>query len=138
MNEKLQRIKSHIQNNWKIYTAATVGVVVGVVTVLVIIAIKSQNEDDSPEIAQTAIGFWKPQITQVATLITIDAPGNSGNVIQDLTTGIIYPSQNSAAEALGVDQGNISRQLAGKLPEVNGHIFKKIIDGSVSHELHAL
>lgn len=135
MNEKIERIKKHLHNNYKVYIAATAGVVVGIVTVLVILAIKSETGSDSPEIAQKAFGIWN---TQVATLITIDAPGNSGNVIQDLTTGIIYPSQNAAAEALGINKATISKVVLGKIPEVNGHAFKKIIDGGTSHELHAV
>jgi hypothetical protein len=107
-----------------------VGIVIGGTAVYLL-----KNGSPAPKISQRAIGIWN---TQVATLITIDAPGNSGNVIQDLSTGIIYPSQNAAAKALGINPSNLSSHLKGKNPDVAGHVFKKLIDGATSHELHTV
>jgi len=133
MRVNLEIIKNHIRENRKVYIAAVGGLVVGVVLGVSVVLLK--NTSGGSVISQKAIGIWN---TQIATLITIDAPGNSGNVIQDLSTGIVYPSQNSAAKALGINPSNLSSHLNGKNPDVAGHIFKKIIDGGSSHELHAL
>jgi hypothetical protein len=134
MNAKLEKIKQHLVENKRVYIAAGVGMVVGIVIGGVTVYLL-KNGNAVPQISQKAIGIWN---TQVATLITIDAPGNSGNVIQDLSTGIIYPSQNAAAKALDIDKANISKHLSGIFPNAEGHIFKKIIDGGASHELHTL
>lgn len=89
----------------------------------------------NPQINQKAVALFNSKINQTAVQVTIDAPGNSGNVIKDLTTGAIYPSQNAAAKALGTKPSNISNQLLGKTPHVNGHTFEKLIDGGTKHAL---
>jgi len=134
MNEKMERVKKHLYENRKVYIAATTGLVVGIVIGAVAVVVLKKT-DLTPKISQKAIGIWN---TQIATLITIDAPGNSGNVIQDLSTGIVYPSQNAVAKALGISAANLSQHLNGKYTNADGHIFKKIIDGATSHELHAI
>lgn len=132
MKEKIESVKNHFRKNRKVYIAAGIGVTVGFVGTS--LYIKSAH----PGLIQTAIAFWKSEITQVATYITIDAPGNSGNVIQDLRTGTIYPSQNAAAKALGVNRGSISTHLNGKSPTADGHTFTKLIDGKNSHKLQTV
>ena len=131
MNQKIERIKNHLVENKKVYIAGAVGVVIGGVIVFVLV----RKAYGVPGISQKAIGIWNKQI---ATLITIDAPGNSGNVIQDLTTGTIYPSQNAAVKALGLNPTRLSEQLNGTAKHVSGRVFKKLIDGGASHELHAI
>jgi len=133
MNERLEKVKQHFVDHRELYIGIGVGVAVGVVGVSIFELVDGKNI-----ISQKAIAIWKSTITQIATQIYIKAPGNSGNVIQDLATGIVYPSQNAAAKALGISPTNISTQLNGKFPEADGHIFKKLIDGGASHELQAL
>ena len=93
-----------------------------------------------------AVYFWKGSAIKAAislknshhnviTQITIDARGNSGNVIQDVVTGIVYPSQNACAEALKIHPRQVSTHLNGKNPTAGGHILKKLIDGGVGHTL---
>ena len=74
-------------------------------------------------------------VINVARQIVIEAAGNSGNVIKDLTTGIVYPSQNAAAKALGLDPSMLSKHLSGRDSHIMGHVFEKLIDGSAPHTL---
>jgi len=133
MNERLEKVKQHFVDHRELYIGIGVGIAVTVAGVSIFELVDGKNI-----ISQKAIAIWKSTITQIATQIYIKAPGNSGNVIQDLTTGTIYPSQNAAAKALDIGQSSISKQLAGTLSKVDGHVFKKLIDGAISHELHTV
>lgn len=64
--------------------------------------------------------------------------GNSGNIIKDVTTGTIYPSQNAAAKALGIRADSISKHLSGKNSDAAGHVFEKLIDGGAPHILQTV
>jgi len=133
MNERLEKVKQHFVDHRELYIGIGVGIAVTVAGVSIFELVDGKNI-----ISQKAIAVWKSTITQIATQIYIKAPGNSGNVIQDLATGIVYPSQNAAAEALGISKYNVSKHLNGKLPNAEGRIFKKLIDGATSHELHTV
>ena len=119
----LEDVKKHIANHKRKYIIA--GAVAGVAAIGVggyILGTKSvpQNVENltsvKPKIQQ--IMNWKP----TATLeVTVECLGDPGNIIQDVTTGTIYASQNQAAKALGVYPARISEHLAGKLPNVQGH-----------------
>lgn len=54
--------------------------------------------------------------------------------ILDITSGNVYPSTREAARELGISVGNISRNINGTLGMVNGHIFRKIINGVIFYE----
>jgi len=131
-NESLwNRFKNHIWLHDREYligiTCLAVGVVAGVLVFkksgLFVI-----NDSLKPQINQKASLLWKSNMS--ATQIIIDARGSAGNVVRDITTGTIYPSQNAAAKALGVDFRTISKHLKGKYPDAAGHILEKLIDGS--------
>ena len=70
------------------------------------------------------IAIKSPVTIDRSLRVVVNAIGDPGNVIQDLTTGIIYASQGQAARALGVNPSVVSRHLNGKIPDVAGHIFK--------------
>lgn len=125
MNERIEDVKKHIKKNKKVYIAAGIGVVVGGAGVFL-------ATQGGPKNVVQQLNFWSPSnITQ----IIIPNNGNSGNVLQDLENGVIYPSQNAAVRALNLDKANLSRHLNGKNEHVNGHVFKKLIDGGTDHEL---
>lgn len=115
---KFESVKNHLRNNKVTYIACGVTAVVVAGTTCIILKKPSL-------VSNTAIQIlpWKsPQTIE----IYVEALGDPGNIIQDLVTGTVYASQNEAARALGVNQGLISRHLAGKLADVKGHTFAKL------------
>ena len=129
MTTQTNKIKQHFKDHKEAYIAGGVclatGVVIGAVTILVVK--KGGNQTTVAEM--TNIVAWKPkQIIDVY----IEALGDPGNVVQDLTTGTVYASQGQAARALGAYPSDMSKHLAGKKPHINGHIFEKLGKAIVS------
>ena len=131
-NDEISRFKkvtNHLKRHRTIYITAGVCFVGGAVAGGLYFKTFGMN----PHINQKAVALFNSKINQTAVQVTIDAPGNSGNVIKDLTTGAIYPSQNAAAKALGVNPNQVSRHLSGNQASVSGHVFEKLIDGKTTH-----
>lgn len=126
MSNKIDSVKSHFRRNKNIYAAATVGVATGALVCFV--AIKRPTEIlVNPKVQQ--ILSWKPQAT---IEVHIEALGDPGNIVQDITTGTIYASQGQAARELGLNAARISEQLRGRIPNVGGHVFEKLGKAAVS------
>ncbi|WNM72513.1 hypothetical protein SEA_ARTORIAS_44 [Gordonia phage Artorias] len=123
----LDKVKKHVQDNKKYYLVG--GVVVTIVaagTTGYILGTKTSPKEVMNQISPKQQGFvvWKP--TQTLE-VYIEACGDPGNIIQDLTTGTIYASQNQAAAALGVDKAAVSRHLKGLSNHVgDGHVLQKL------------
>ena len=120
----MNKIKTHIQENKKFYAGVGVGVAVGVTVAVVLTKSDAQI---SPKIQQ--ILSYKPHATME---VYIEALGDPGNIIQDLTTGTVYASQGQAARELGVSPARISEQLKGTRDHVNGHVFDVLGKASVA------
>lgn len=131
---RLKKVTNHLKRHRTIYITAGVCFVGGAVVGGLYFKTFGMN----PQINQKAVALFNSTINQTAVQVTIDAPGNSGNVIKDLTTGAIYPSQNAAAKALGVNPNQMSRHLSGNQANVSGHMFEKLLDGGASHVLKSV
>ena len=129
MTTQTNKIKQHFKNHKETYIAGSVclatGVVIGAVTILVVK--KGGNQTTVAEM--TNVIAWKPKQT---IDVYVEALGDPGNIIQDLTTGTIYASQGQAARALGAYPSDMSKHLAGQKDSVRGHIFKKLGKAIVS------
>lgn len=119
---KIDQIKKHVQDNKKYYIIG--GVVVGLAAAGAagyILGTKTSPKDVenfvAPSIKQQGIVVWRPEATLE---VTIEALGDPGNIIQDVTTGTIYASQNQAAKALGVTKSTMSRHINGELDFIAG------------------
>ncbi|WKW86840.1 hypothetical protein SEA_CONLEY_54 [Gordonia phage Conley] len=128
------KVKTHIQENKKVYIVG--GVIVGGSAALAgayILGTKTSPKEVenlvAPSIRQNAGLIWKSPPT---IEVHIEALGDPGNIIQDLTTGKIYASQNQAAKAVGATASQISKHLAGQTNFVNGHEFVKLGKAMVS------
>lgn len=129
MNTRIEKIKNHIANHKEIYIAVAItSVTTAAITILIV-----QRAQINSSVAQKAIISWKPVMEQNTNVI-IQAPGNSGNVLQD-DLGNIFASQNSAAKALGVDPKSIREHLQGRSSDVAGRVLTKVLDGSPQHVL---
>ena len=124
---KIETIKNHVRENKKAYligggvvvvgAAAGVGYILGVRTT-------PKNVETLVAPSNTINGLaWKP----VQTIeVVVEALGDPGNIVQDLTTGTIYASQRQAATALGVHPGRVSDHLNGRTANVAGHVLQKL------------
>lgn len=121
---RIQKIKTHVQENKKVYIGTGVGILVGSVvtltatrkTVIIVDSLKLIN--------------WKsPHTSQ----IILPALGDPGNVVQCLETGSIYASQGQAARELGVAPQAVSAHLKGAMPDLKGKHYKRI--GKAGHPL---
>jgi hypothetical protein len=135
----MNEIEEHFKRNKQFYIGLGVGILVGTVATGAYFvfrnnAIANKMMIDSQKLLELNYKSTKNFYT---TLIEIDAPGNSGNVVKDLSTGAIYPSQKAAAKALDINRASIAKQMSGKIPDVKGHTFEKLIDGGAPHVLAA-
>ena len=124
LGEKYQQVKDHVRENKTVYVACGVTAVVSVAGTL--LAVKSS----------TVVNARAIQLLTYKSVQTIDvhveALGDPGNIVQDLTTGIIYASQGQAARALGVAPSRISDHLNGRTPHVMGTQLKVLGKAAVS------
>lgn len=129
MHSRIEKIKNHLQENKKVYIGTGVGLVVGAATTVVICKFRAQPADMQVNNKIQQILSYKPQATLE---VYIEALGDPGNIIQDTTTGTIWASQNQTAKALGVNPARVSEHLAGKIPDINGHVLTKLGKASVA------
>lgn len=124
---KIENIKNHVREHKKVYviggTVAAVGVAAGVGYILGV-RTTPKNVETLVAPSNTINGLaWKP--TQTIEVV-VEALGDPGNIVQDLTTGTIYASQGEAARALGAYPADVSRHLRGLSNSVKGHQLAKL------------
>lgn len=124
---KLENIKNHVRENKKVYVVGASSLAVGAaVGVGYALGVRTTPKDVETLIAPSnkINGLaWKP--TQTIEVV-VEALGDPGNIVQDMTTGTIYASQNQAAKALGVDKSVVTRHLQGTLETIKGHTLVKL------------
>lgn len=126
MNKRIEKIKTHFQENKAVYVAAIAGVIVGGAGVYILKTNLAIAVDSSQQIKGFA---WKPEMTYTnnSTVInTLVRRGHPGNVIRCIETGETFASQNRTASANGIDAGSLSKHLRGLLPNVNGLTFEEL------------
>jgi hypothetical protein len=121
------KIKQHIKDNKKTYLVGVGCLITGAGVTYYLIMRDPKILIAAAQIKQVGVLNKATQTVEVY----IEALGDPGNIIQDLTTGITYASQNQAAKELGLHRSALTRHLNGTLPNVNGHIFKKIAKAAV-------
>lgn len=113
------KIKDHIVRNKEAYL-----IVSGFVIVSMILLVKSDIK------INLSIPIGKENVAISGdTNVMIESPGNSGNLIREITTGQFFRSQGEAARNLGLDKAAIGRNLNGRSLNVKGYIFEKLCDG---------
>jgi hypothetical protein len=115
---KIENIKNHFKNNKVTYIACGV-------TAVVVAGVTYYVAGSSALVSVRPVQMLNWKSTQKVEII-VEALGDPGNIIQDLTTQTVYASQNQAARALGVLPARISEHLAGKIPNINGHELVKL------------
>lgn len=123
---KVQKIKSHLRENRKVYIAASIGVVVGAVGALVLYGHGNKATIDSWKLIN-----WKSPHTSQTLQVVLPQLGHPGNAVQCIENGTIYASQGEAARSLGVPSDYVSKHLRGELPNVAGVVLKKVTERGI-------
>jgi hypothetical protein len=132
IKEKAQKIRIHFHENKRTYLACAGTAVVTVVGTLLVM---SRRPDVNCLINSQPLLNYKPN-TRNKVIFKIEALGDPGNVVHDLTTGDYYPSQNAAARALDIPPPRVSQHLKGKSPHAGGHKLE-IVGKAGEVEVHA-
>ena len=122
----MNKFTTHFKKNKKVYITGGICLVVGAASA--VLALRNPSDMNVDNKIQQILS-WKPQATLE---VHIEALGDPGNLIQDISTGVIYPSQGKAARDLGLDPARISDHLNGKLPDVKGYVFERLGKAHVS------
>ncbi len=122
MSERFEKVKNYLKENKTVYLVGVGGVIVGALGVFLTRGGGVQIVDSM----KFTLIQWKSPHT--STTILIPQGNGYGYKVKDTTTGSLYPSQGSAARALGVWPSVVSGHLTGKLDDVNGHVLERIGD----------
>lgn len=125
MNGRIEKIKTHLSENKVTYLSCGA---TAVVTGLVVYVYKGKIDNVLVQNKITQILSWKPNAT---IEVYVEALGDPGNIIQDLTTGSVYASQGQAARELKVNPARISEHLNGVRTNVQGHVLQRLAKASV-------
>lgn len=127
MNEKF---KAHWEKHKQTYITVGVGVAMSVVVgIAVYILTKQKSPNINVDMNVGDDNHDPQQMVNLGTLnYTIEAnrQGPPSWVVRCLETGDVFSSQNKAAKALGISTTDISCQLNGIKPDINGLHFERI------------
>lgn len=112
VKDKIEVVKKHVQENKTVYLTTAAGVVIAGVAGYVIGSYRQVNAN------QQAFAY-KSTVNQTQIVLTT-ARGHRGNQVLHHESGIIYPSQNAVAEALGLSATTVSDHLKGRKPHAGG------------------
>lgn len=113
-HQTVETVKTHLQENKKVYIASGVSLVVGAVGALAFSGGGTQIVDSFKLIN------WKSPHTSQTVLVR---RGHPGFIIRCNQTGELFASQRRAAIANGINQGTLSSHLHGKYPDIGGLTF---------------
>lgn len=124
---KFEKVKTHFRENKKLYIGIAIGAGVTAIAGVGYILLSGRGQYN-----QTSVIVGNHNTVKQTLEVYIEALGDPGNIIQDLTTGTIYASQGQAARELGVDPRRISKHLNGLADHVDGHQFAVLGKAPVS------
>jgi hypothetical protein len=115
---KVQKIKTHLKDNKKVYIAiGATTVIVSAATAAIFCRVQNIAVVDSFKLA------IKSPTTNHIVQIAVPARGHRGEVIFDQTTNTPYGSKTQAATTLGVCRATLDKHLRGDIPNVRGHVL---------------
>lgn len=154
MNERIEKIKKHFENNKIVYVMGTIFVCAGVTTLIM----RERHANffkslDGPKTADTSVTMRpltqpigittgdpaqstigilgqkvviKDSTLNIASYISADRQGPPSWVVRCLETDKVFTSQRSAALAMGLAQDHLSNHLNGTRDDVSGFHFERV------------
>lgn len=113
---KMDKIKTHFDENKKVYAALGIGVTVG--AAVTVIAFRN-NPEVAQKINQIAIGYKNKQV-----LINFVERSTSSKPVHLKGTNLYFNSLSEAARETGYNLSQISKNVNGHIPDVNGDVFE--------------
>lgn len=122
---RLDKIKQHVKAHQTAYIVAGTAVVTATVAVAVtVVVMKTGGGTDIVNVVKQ-FNYKSDPVTKI-TNITMKTRGHQGNAIRCVETGMEFPSQEYAANLLGLNSGNLSKHLKGLQGSVGGFHFEKL------------
>ena len=135
-DEKVSKVRTHFQENGKVYAGIGAGLVAGVG--LGAGALYGLNARAGNSVSLKQILAWKSEMTAQIVQINLPRAGHAGTVWVDKETGEWFMSSNKLLEAIGASRANLKRYLDGEIPDLAGRQFKLIVDGAPPLEVSQL
>jgi hypothetical protein len=126
VKEKLEKVKTHLKENKKVYIGVTAGIAVGAGTATFVL---NRDVVQSSKVIQGVA--YKSPVTQNVIQQAIPRAGHAGKVFVDRNdSSKIYMSVRLLADAIGVTRRDVQRYLTGELSDLAGHQFDLFMDGA--------
>lgn len=122
MPEYIAKIKTHIKENKKVYIVAGITATVSVAATVVLLKSRSvtvENADLVQNVNQTVIGWGNNQ-----TIINFIERSTPSKPVHLVGTNKYFASMSEASRETGHSVANISKNVSGLRPDVNGDVFK--------------
>lgn len=129
MHERVEKLKTHVRENRRVYISSLVGVLGGI-AIGTTIMMRRQSSPISSGISGTAdrgisvIG--KKVVMSNVSYISQNRQGSPSWVVRCLETGIVFTSQRKAALTMDLPESEISKHLNGALDNVRGYRFERL------------
>jgi hypothetical protein len=133
----LERVRNHIKEHKIEYACAATFVItaVGVAGITALI-MRGRYEALAPggayglktidtSVTMRPLSIFSDQ-NNIVTVIHRDGRGHPGYIIRNIETGELFVSQREAAEAFGISENILSKHLAGKIDNAEGHLFERL------------
>lgn len=124
MHPRLEKIKTHVQENKAAYIVGAAGVVAVAGTVVVMRYVQSQATVTTDSFKLLEFKWQSPTTNNIT--VTLTPRGNLGNPVRCIETGQLFESQGFAAGVFGVNPGDMSKHLNGLRDHVGGFHFERI------------
>lgn len=113
--KKIEKIKTHFDENKKTYIGVGVGVVIGAAAATVAFHNKAEV---AQKINQVAVGYKNNQV-----LVNFVERSTPSRPVHLKGTNLYFNSLNEAARETGHSLSRISKNVNGHIPDVNGDVF---------------
>ena len=122
--DQMEKMKTHFRENQKIYIAAGIGVAVGITVGVGGTWFFSKHSDSGAKIVQkiTPVLSWRPESTNV--VVALAERSTPSKPVHLLGTDLYFASMNDAARKTGHSLTQISKNVNGLIPDIQGDVFE--------------
>ena len=126
MGQRMERVKTHVKENKKIYLAcggtAVVAATVAAVGTMIVVKRKAPSVEATNQII--AAVAWKPRQELNQYVIELVERSTPSKAVHLVGTDRYFSSLHEAARETGHSVTKISRQVNGHIPDLNGDVFE--------------